>query len=39
MSMTPLYVVEEPGEWRMEVFEDYIISVDYYERFAEIVFL
>ena len=37
--MTPLYVVEEPGEWRMEVFEDYIISVDYYERFAEIVFL
>ena len=34
--MTPLYVVEEPGEWRMEVYEDRIISVDYYEGFAEV---
>ena len=39
MAMEPIYVVEDYGEWRMEVFEDYIISVDYYERFAEIVFL
>jgi hypothetical protein len=37
--MEPIYIVEDYGEWRMEVFEDYIISVDYYEGFAEIVFL
>jgi hypothetical protein len=36
--MTPLFVVEELGEWRMEVYEDFTLSVDYYEGFAEIVF-
>jgi hypothetical protein len=36
--MTPLYIVENYGEWRMEVYEDYVLSVDYYEGFAEIVF-
>jgi len=37
--MTPLYVVEEPGEWTLAVYEDgTIISVDYYEEVAEIVF-
>jgi len=34
----PLYVVEEPGEWKMEVHDDYVLSIDYYEGFAEIVF-
>jgi hypothetical protein len=29
-------MVEDYGEWRMEVYEDYIITVDYYEGFAEI---
>jgi hypothetical protein len=36
--MTPLYVVEELGEWRMEVYEDYVISIDYHEGSAEIMF-
>jgi hypothetical protein len=36
--MTPLFTIEDYGEWRMEVFEDYVISIDYYEGFAEIVF-
>ena len=36
--MTPLYTVEEPGEWRMEVYPDFIMTIDYYEGFAEIVF-
>jgi len=36
--MTPLYVVEELGEWKMGVFEDYVITIDYYEGFAEISF-
>ncbi len=36
---TPLYVVEEPGEWRMEVYDDMIVSIDYYEGLAEIVLL
>jgi hypothetical protein len=38
--MTPLYIVEEPGEWRMEVYDDgSIISIDCYEGFAEIEFV
>jgi hypothetical protein len=37
-DMIPLFVVEEPGEWRMEVYEDYILTIDFYEEFAEIVF-
>jgi hypothetical protein len=36
--MTPLYTVEEPGEWMFAVYEDFVISIDYYEGFAEIVF-
>jgi hypothetical protein len=36
--MTPLFVVEEPGEWRMEVHEDFVITVDYYEGVTEITF-
>jgi hypothetical protein len=36
MDSLPLFTVEEPGEWRMEVYEDCIISVDYYEGFAEV---
>jgi hypothetical protein len=36
--MSPLYVVEEFGEWRMEVY-DVIVSIDYYEGFAEIAFI
>jgi hypothetical protein len=40
LNMEPLYVVEEPGEWRMEVYDDGVIfTVDYYESFAEIVFI
>ena len=37
-AMEPLYTVEEYGEWRMEVYNEYIVTVDYYEGFAEIVF-
>jgi hypothetical protein len=37
--MTPIYVVEEPGEWRMEVYDSFILTVDYYEGFAEISFV
>jgi hypothetical protein len=37
--MEPLFTVEEPGERRMEVYDTYIISVDYYEGFAEITFV
>jgi len=36
--MTPLFTVEDYGEWRMEVYDEYIVTVDYYEDFAEIVF-
>jgi len=36
--MEPLYTVEEYGEWRVEVYNEYIVTVDYYEGFAEIVF-
>ena len=40
LNMTPLYVVEEPGEWRMKVYDDGVIfTVDYYEGFAEIAFV
>lgn len=35
---TPLYVVEEPGEWRMEVYPGFIMTIDYYEGFAEVSF-
>ena len=38
VAMEPLYVVEELGEWRMEVYDDMIVFVDYYEGFAEITF-
>jgi len=34
----PLFTVEELDEWKMEVFEDYVISIDCYEGFAEIMF-
>jgi hypothetical protein len=36
--MEPLYTVEDYGEWRMEVYPDFIMTVDYYEGFAEISF-
>jgi len=36
--MTPLYVVEDYGEWRMEVYEDHVFTVDYYEEVAEVSF-
>jgi len=36
--MTPLYVVEDYGEWRMEVYPDFVMTVDYYEEVAEISF-
>ena len=35
----PLYTVENYGEWRMEVYEDFVLSVDFFEEFAEIVFV
>ena len=38
LTMEPLYVVEDYGEWMFAVYEDYIISIDYYEGFAEITF-
>ena len=34
----PLFVVEELSEWRMEVYDGYVLSIDYYEGFAEISF-
>ncbi len=34
----PLYTVEEHGEWMFAIYDDYVITVDYYEGFAEIVF-
>ena len=34
----PLYTVEVDGEWRMEVYVEYVITVDYYEEVAEISF-
>jgi len=37
--MTPLFTVEELCEWKMEVYDDMIISIDYYEGFAEITFI
>jgi len=37
--MTPLYTVEDYGEWRMEVYDDVVVYVDFYEGFAEISFL
>jgi len=36
--MEPLFTVEDYGEWRMEVYGEYVITVDYYEGFAEISF-
>jgi len=39
-NAVPLYAVEEPGEWRMEVYDDgVILTVDFYEGFAEIAFI
>ena len=37
--MTPLFTIEDYGEWRMEVYDSFILTVDYYEEVAEIVFL
>jgi len=34
----PLFTVEDYGEWRMEVYDGYVLSIDYYEGFAEISF-
>ena len=34
----PLFTIEELGEWRMEVYEDFVLSVDFFEEFAETVF-
>jgi len=39
MAENPVYAVEVVGEWRMDVFESYILTVVYYEEFAEIVFV
>jgi hypothetical protein len=36
MDNTPLFTVEELGEWLFAVYEDFIITVDYYEGFAEV---
>ncbi len=37
--MTPLYTVEEFGEWMFAVYDDgVVVSIDYYEGFAEILF-
>jgi len=36
--MTPLYVVEDYGEWRMEVYEGFVLTIDYYEGVSEISF-
>ena len=30
--------MEESGEWMLAVYEDFIITVDHYEGFAEITF-
>jgi len=39
LAMTPLYVVEDYGEWMFAVYDDgVVVSVDYYEGFAEILF-
>jgi hypothetical protein len=38
MANEPIYTVEVTGEWRMDVFESYVLTIDYYEEFAEIVF-
>jgi hypothetical protein len=38
MVNEPLYTVEVDNEWRMDVYENYILTIDYYEEFAEIVF-
>jgi hypothetical protein len=35
----PLYVVEELGEWRMEVHDGFILNIEYYEGLAEIVLI
>jgi hypothetical protein len=34
----PLYVVEDYDEWRMEVHDGFIRTIDYYEEVVEIVF-
>ena len=36
--MEPIYTVEDYGEWRMEVHEGFILTVDYYEGVLEISF-
>ena len=37
--MMPLYTVEDYGEWMFTVYDDgVVVSVDYYEGFAEIAF-
>ncbi|MEM1598736.1 MAG: hypothetical protein QXI07_09535 [Pyrobaculum sp.] len=37
-EMTPLFVVEEPGEWRIEVYDDGVRYVDFFEGITEIIF-
>jgi hypothetical protein len=38
-GMMPLYTVEDYGEWMFAVYDDgVVVSVDYYEGFAEIAF-
>jgi hypothetical protein len=37
--MTPIFVVEVDKEWRMEVYQEFTLSVDYYAEFSELVFL
>ncbi len=35
----PLYTVEEFGEWMFAVYEDFVLSIDFHEGFAEITFI
>jgi hypothetical protein len=36
--MTPLYVVEDYGKWILEVYEDFVATVDFYEGVVEVSF-
>ncbi|MEM4439336.1 MAG: hypothetical protein QW680_12000 [Pyrobaculum sp.] len=39
LTMTPLFVIEEPGEWRIEVYDDGSVRyVDFFEDISEIMF-
>jgi hypothetical protein len=35
---TSLYTVEDYGEWFLAVYEDFVLSIDFFEEFAEITF-